>query len=299
MPTPPSRSRGTRRCARRGGCNVRTALAAAVFVVAAVTAGAQPVSTREWLIAGRLTQGGFVVGTAPPGTASLTVDGVAVRLTGDRRFIAGFGRDAAATATLVARLGDGTSDSRTIPVTPRHYDIESIPSLKQPPPDAPPDPVYDARRAVELAEIVAARTGDSDESGWDQAFAWPAHGRISGVYGSQRILGGVPKAPHLGLDVAAPAGAAVTAPADGTVRLAHGPFLLEGNLIMLDHGHGLVSAFLHLSRIDVKEGQHVARGDLLGLVGMTGRATGPHLHWALSWHTARLDPGLFVPAGGN
>ncbi len=186
-----------------------------------------------------------------------------------------------------------------MPVAPRHYEIESIPSLRQPPPDAPPDPVYDARRAVELAEIRDARAGDSDETGWQQAFAWPAHGRISGVYGSQRILGGVPKAPHLGLDVAAQAGEPVTAPADGTVRLAHGPFLLEGNLIMLDHGHGLVSAFLHLSRIDVREGQHVARGERLGLVGMTGRATGPHLHWALSWRSARLDPGLFVPEGEN
>lgn len=278
---------------------MRPLVFAAALVVVAATAGAQKVATREWLIAGRLTQGGFVVGTAPPDAVSVTVDATPVRLTGDRRFIAGFGRDAAPVATLVARFADGSIDRRTVPVAPRHYDIESIPSLKQPPPNAPPDPVYDARRAVELAEIRDARAGDSDERGWDQGFAWPAHGRISGVYGSQRILGGVPKAPHLGLDVAAPAGATVTAPADGMVRLAHGPFLLEGNLIMLDHGHGLVSAFLHLSRIDVREGQHVARGDRLGLVGMTGRATGPHLHWALSWHAARLDPALFVPAGGN
>ncbi len=272
---------------------------AAAIVVAASTVGAQPLNTREWLIAGHLTQGGIVVGTAPLGTLSVTVDGVPVRLSGDRRFLAGFGRDAPAAATLVAHLADGRSDRRTVAIAPRHYDIESIPSLKQPPPDAPPDPVYDARRAVELAEIARARAGESDENGWTQAFAWPAHGRISGVYGSQRILGGVPKAPHLGLDIAAPPGSPVTAPADGVVRLAHGPFLLEGNLIMLDHGHGLVSAFLHLSRIDVTEGQHVVRGAPLGLVGMTGRATGPHLHWALSWKSARLDPGLLVPEGGN
>lgn len=278
---------------------MRPLVFAAALVVVAATAGAQKVSTREWLIAGRLTQGGIVFGTAPPGTVSVTVDGSPVRLTGDRRFLAGFGRDAPDHATLVARLTDGSEDRRVVPIEPRHYDIESIPSLKQPPPDAPPDPVYDARRAVELHEIAAARAGESDETGWQQAFAWPAHGRISGVYGSQRILGGVPKAPHLGLDVAAPPGSPVTAPADGVVRLAHGPFLLEGNLVMLDHGHGLVSAFLHLSRIDVIAGQHVARGEQLGLVGMTGRATGPHLHWALSWRTARLDPGLFVPAGGN
>jgi murein DD-endopeptidase MepM/ murein hydrolase activator NlpD len=269
-------------------------------LVLLITVGAAPTAPpREWQIAGRLEQGGVVLGTAPVGATGVTVDGAAVRLTGDRRFIAGFGRDAAPTATIVAHFADGSNDLRTVPVAKRQWQIESIPSLKQPSPDAPPDPVYDARRKVELADIAAARVGDSDESGWEQAFAWPAHGRISGVYGSQRILGGVPKSPHLGLDVAAPPGTPVLAPADGTVRLAHGPFLLEGNLVMLDHGHGLVSAFLHLSRIDVREGQHVARGTPIGLVGMTGRATGPHLHWALSWRDARLDPGLFVPEGGN
>lgn len=269
-------------------------------LVLLIAVGAAPTAApREWQIAGKLEQGGVVFGTAPSGTMSVTVDGAGVRLTGDRRFIAGFGRDAAPTATIVAHFADGSSDLRTVPVAKRQWQIESIPSLKQPPPDAPPDPVYDARRKVDLAEIAAARVGDSDESGWDQAFAWPAHGRISGVYGSQRILGGVPKSPHLGLDVAAPPGTPVLAPADGTVRLAHGPFLLEGNLVMLDHGHGLVSAFLHLSRIDVREGQHVARGTPLGRVGMTGRATGPHLHWALSWRETKLDPGLFVPTGGN
>ncbi len=276
---------------------MRLAVAALALLVAASAAPTPP--PREWQIAGRLTQGGVVLGTAPVGTTSLTVDGAAVRLTGDRRFIAGFGRDIAPTTTIVAHFADGPSDARAVPVAKRAWKIESIPSLRQPPPDAPPDPVYDARRKVELAEIAAARAGDSDEGGWDQAFAWPAHGRVSGVYGSQRVLGGVPKSPHLGLDIAAPAGTPVRAPADGTVRLAHGPFLLEGNLVMLDHGHGLVSSFLHLSRIDVREGQHVARGAVVGRVGMTGRATGPHLHWALSWRDARLDPALFVPAGGN
>ncbi len=273
---------------------------AAALIVAAATVGAQPIATREWLIAGRLTQGGILFGTAPPGTVAVTVDGSPVRLTGDRRFLAGFGRDAPATATLVARLADGTTDRRVVSVEPRHYDIESIPSLKQRAPDAPPDPVYDARRAVELArdrrrprrrerrDRLAAgvrtgrRTGGSAASTARSASSAACRWRRTSASMS-------PRRP----------GSPVTAPADGVVRLAHGPFLLEGNLIMLDHGHGLVSAFLHLSRIDVKEGEHVTRGEQLGLVGMTGRATGPHLHWALSWRSARLDPGLFVPEGGN
>lgn len=279
---------------------MRWQIAALVFAAAAgTTATGQQLSTREWQIAGNLEQGGAIFGTAPPGTVSLTFDGAPLRLTGDRRFLAGLGRDAPAEALVVARFADGTTDQRIVPVAARTWQIESIPSLRQPSPDAPPDPVYDARRALELAEIAASRAGDSDETGWTQAFAWPAHGRISGVYGSQRILGGVPKSPHLGLDVAAPTGTEVLAPAAGTVRLARGPFLLEGNLVMLDHGHGLTSAFLHLSRIDVRVGEHVERGAPIGRIGMTGRATGPHLHWALSWRAARLDPALFVPAGGN
>ena len=269
-----------------------TMLAAAVLVTAALPAGqltslivpaaAPPV----WRIAGEAVQGGLLFGTAPPGTQSLTLDRQPVRLTGDGRFLIGFGRDATG-GTLTATLADGSIAVRSITVQPRQWQIESIPSLAQSTVD---DPVYDARRAVEVARIAAARAGVSDETGWMQAFAWPAHGRISGVYGSQRILGGVPKSPHYGVDIAAKAGSPVLAPADGIVRFADGPLSLEGNLVMLDHGHGLVSAFLHLSRLDVHEGDRVHRGDQLGLVGKTGRATGPHLHWAINWGNVRVDP---------
>lgn len=278
----------------------RPAAAALTIGLAAATAlllgiaAPPPLPPPVWTIAGRATQGGLVFGTAPVGTVALSLDGAPVRLTGDRRFVVGFGRDAPPRAHLEARFAARSSDVRAIDVSPRAWQIESIPGLRQPPPDAPPNPEYDARRAGEVAEIAAARTGSSDETGWSQAFAWPATGRISGVFGSQRILGGVPKSPHLGLDIAAPAGTPVVAPADGTVRVARGPFLLEGNLVMLDHGRGLVSAFVHLSRIDVRVGEHVARGTIIGAIGMTGRATGPHLHWGLSWNEVKLDPELLV-----
>lgn len=274
---------------------MRLATALALFVALSAAAPGPRITPIEWQMSGRMTQGGALFGTAPIGTTRVTVDGVAVRLTGDRRFVAGFGRDAPAQSTVVATFADGSTDARTVAVTPRTYEIESIPSLKQAPPDAPPDLVYEALRKSETEAIAAARMGQSDETGWTQAFIWPAEGRISGVYGSQRILGGVPKAPHLGTDVAAPTGTPILAPAAGTVRIAGRKFSLEGNLVMLDHGHGLVSAFLHLSRVDVVPGQHVERGERIGAVGMTGRATGPHLHWALSWDEVKLDPALFVP----
>jgi murein DD-endopeptidase MepM/ murein hydrolase activator NlpD len=128
--------------------------------------------------------------------------------------------------------------------------------------------------------------------GWRQRFVWPAQGRISGVFGSQRIYRGEPGAYHSGVDVAGGAGAPVVAPADGVVVLAAAdkPFTLEGHLLIIDHGMGLNSAFLHLSRIDVREGDRVRQGQRIGAIGASGRTTGPHLHWAVKWRSARVDP---------
>lgn len=274
---------------------MRLATAAALFVALSAAAPGPRITPLEWQISGRMMQGGAVFGTAPAGTVAVTVDGIPVRLSGDRRFVAGFGRDAGPASTVIARLADGGDDRRTVAIAPRVYEVESIPGLRQAPVNAPLDPVYEALRKSETDETAAARKGQSDETGWQQAFIWPATGRISGVYGSQRILGGVPKSPHLGTDIAAPSGTAVLAPAQGIVRVAGRRFSLEGNLVMLDHGHGLVSSYLHLSRVDVVIGQRVERGDTIGAVGMTGRATGPHLHWAISWSDVKLDPALFVP----
>src|SRR6185503_1344826 len=152
-------------------------------------------------------------------------------------------------------------------------------------------------RDVELARIAAARARGSASLGWAQRFVWPAHGRLSGVFGSQRVYrGGVPAAYHSGTDIAPGAGALVVAPADGVVTLAPPPmFSLEGNLVILDHGMGLSSAFLHLSSVSVRPGDVVHQGQPIGRVGATGRATGPHLHWSMVWNGARIDPQSVVP----
>ena len=160
-------------------------------------------------------------------------------------------------------------------------------------------PEYQRVRAAEVARIEAARAADADSDGWRQTFRWPARGRISTLFGSQRIYaGGVAGDYHSGVDVAryvnGPVleGTPARAPADGVVVLAttDHPFTLEGNLVMIDHGFGLVSALMHLSRIDVVAGEHVRQGQPIGLIGMTGRATGPHLHWGMTWRGARIDP---------
>ena len=153
-----------------------------------------------------------------------------------------------------------------------------------------------ALRRPELARIEAARARNSASDGWRQSFIWPVEGRISGRFGSQRIYRGEPAAYHSGLDIAPGAGVPYVAPADGVVVLAaESPFTLEGNLLIIDHGMGLNSAFLHSSRLAVKEGDVVKQGQLLGYVGATGRATGPHLHWSIKWRDSRLDPLLFLP----
>lgn len=249
-------------------------------------------------LAGTAVQGGLVFGTAPDGTTALALDGVPVALAPGGRFMLGFGRDAPPAATLTATLGTSETVTEVIAVTPRQFRIQSLPNVA---PRPVPDAEFEARRPAELAEIKAARSGVTLANGWTQAFIWPARGPITGVYGSQRIYAGVPGSTHSGLDIAAPPGALIVAPAAGVVRLAGGPFTLEGNLVMLDHGYGLVSSFLHLSRIDVKTGQVLAQGDPIGRVGATGRASGPHLHWGMSWgaEAVRVDPQLLLPPQGK
>ncbi len=233
-------------------------------------------------------QGGYVLGWVPTGSVKLTLDGQDIAFAPDGRFALGFGRDAPPLSELTAVLRDGRAVSLTVPVAPRQWRLENLPTLPRLP---QPSAEFEARRPVELAQIDAARRQMSKIDGWRQRFIWPAKGRISGVFGSQRIYAGEPGAPHNGVDVAGGAGAPVVAPADGVVVLAaESPFTLEGHLVMVDHGMGLSSAFLHLSRIDVKRGQAVKQGDPIGAIGMTGRATGPHLHWGLRWREARLDP---------
>jgi murein DD-endopeptidase MepM/ murein hydrolase activator NlpD len=271
------------------------ALAAPTQPVAAPsTAASAPAPTTTFHWQGTLSQGGLIRGTGPTGTMTVTLDDRPVPIAADGGFVIGFDRDAPAIATLVATLSDGRRVPQQLTIAPRAWRIERLATLPRVP---MPDPVFAERRPPELAAIAAARARGTTASGWRQPFIWPAIGRISGLFGAQRIYRGEPGAYHGGVDIAKATGAVVRAPADGVVILAADhPFTLEGNLLMIDHGLGLNSAFLHLSRIDVRDGQAVRQGDPIGLVGATGRATGAHLHWGLRWGEARLDPMLVTGA---
>lgn len=237
---------------------------------------------------GQLSQGGLIRGQAPTGAVLVTLDGQAVSLAPDGAFLAGFDRDAGPSAELVATLSDGRQVRQPLTIAPRDWRIERLNTLPKYP---VPDPEFQRLRPPELAQIRAARLAVTDAEGWRQTLAWPVTGRISGLFGAQRIYRGEPGSYHSGTDVAVPTGTIVRAPADGVVILAaQQPFTLEGHLLMLDHGQGLNSAFLHLSRIDVRPGDHVRQGQPIGAVGATGRATGPHLHWSLQWRGRKLDP---------
>ena len=238
-------------------------------------------------------QGGLAHGNVPPGTTRLVIDGKEAGFAADGLFIVGFGRDHAATTLITAYRADGTNVTEILPVLPTAWRIENLRSL---PRRRLPDAEFEAIRSLELAQIETARKAATGANGWRQRFIWPVPGRITGQFGAQRIYAGEPGAPHNGVDLAGAVGTPVLAPADGVVILAAtAPFTLEGNLLMLDHGLGLNSAFLHLSRIDVKLGEQVRQGQQIGAIGMTGRATGPHLHWGMKWQDERIDPAMLAP----
>jgi murein DD-endopeptidase MepM/ murein hydrolase activator NlpD len=243
-------------------------------------------------IADTASQGGVLIGTVSPNAQSITLDDAVIDIAEDGSFLLGFNRDAANQALLRVTYASGRSESRNITVKPRAWDIERVNLARR---KRTASESFKRRRAPELAQIVAARAVRSDIQGWRQQFVWPAKGRISGRFGNQRIYRGEPGGYHTGVDIARPNGTPIVAPADGVVTLAASkPFSLEGNLLMLDHGMGLNSAFLHLSKIAVSKGDVVKKGQYIGNIGSTGSATGPHLHWSMKWNAARLDPMLLT-----
>jgi len=272
-----------------------SAAAVPAAIVYAETNDAEPSAFREAVkfgFSGEAIQGGVMIGDAPAGTRSLSFDGESIPIDEDGKFIIAFNRDAGQAANLVATLDNGQAVRQFINIAPRNWKIEHVSINRR---ATTRSAAFLARRGPELAQINAARAVHSGSKGWRQSFVWPAKGRISGQFGSQRIYNGDPGSYHSGVDIAAPAGTYFVAPADGVVTLAaSSPFTLEGNLLMIDHGMGLNSAFLHSSEILVKEGQAVKRGEPIGRIGATGSATGPHLHWSMKWNAARIDPILLT-----
>jgi murein DD-endopeptidase MepM/ murein hydrolase activator NlpD len=240
----------------------------------------------------RAEQGQLVFGRADPACRVQVGDRV-LRITTDGRFAFGIGRDASGRIELVVTDATGHRQIANVDVLARRFAIQRIdgvpPAMVEPPPDIA------ARITRERAAIAASRTRDDDRPDFATPFIWPVRGRISGVFGSQRIFNGIPKAPHLGLDIAAPTGTAIIAPAPGVIVFTQPDQYLNGGVVVIDHGHGVSSTFIHMHRIDVAVGDRLEQGDPVGQVGATGRTTGPHLHWGLNWFDVQLDPWPLLP----
>ncbi len=236
-------------------------------------------------------QGAMVVGRTASGNR-VKLEGRALRVSADGVFVFAIARDAVKAAGLEIIWFDDVTEWTHVDVTPRDWPIEKINGV--PPATVNPPPEIAARIAREQSLVAAVRTRDDAREDFAQPFIWPVQGRISGRFGNQRVYNGTPKSPHSGMDIAAANGTPVKAPAGGIVTFASMSLYLTGGTVVIDHGAGVSSNFLHLSRIDVKVGDRVKQGQVFAAVGATGRATGPHLHWGMNWFDTRIDPLLVL-----
>ena len=243
----------------------------------------------------RISQGALVTGRADPGSR-VSFEGQPLRVSPRGVFAFGLGRDAGPQAVLVVVSPNGAREERRVAVAPREWDIQRLEGL--PGRMVTPDAGDMARIRAEQERLNAARRTDTAVPHFAEGFDWPARGRISGVYGSQRILNGQPRAPHLGLDVAVPVGTPLAAAAGGRVTLAEDLYF-TGNTLLIEHGHGVTTLYAHMSRFDVRAGEEVSRGQVVGASGATGRVTGPHLHLGLFWLSTSLDPRPVLPDPGR
>ncbi|TCZ66146.1 M23 family metallopeptidase [Roseicella aquatilis] len=236
-------------------------------------------------------QGQLVTGRVAPGSR-LALDGRAVRVGPGGEYAFGFGRDHGPEAVLTVTPPGGHPQPQALAVARREWKVQSIKGL--PPAQVTPDAEALRRIAAERERLAAARAVDSPQPFFAEGFVLPARGRVSGVFGSQRILNGEPRQPHYGFDIAAPVGTPLHAACSGRVTLA-AEFFFFGRIIVLDHGHGVSTLYAHCAEIEVAEGQRVAAGQRIGAIGMTGRVTGPHLHFGLSWFSTWLDAEPVLP----
>ena len=240
---------------------------------------------------GHLTQGGLVTGQLD-NAQSVSLNGKSLKLADNGLFVFGFGRDAKPVHTLSWVDKTGKGHSQDLVITLRDYDIDKITGVAKK--YVSPPKALSERISREAIAVRKARAVNSDLEYFLQPVLRPAKGRISGVYGSQRYFNGEPRRPHFGLDIANKTGSPVYAPISGTVVFAEPDLYYSGGTLILDHGHGVTSTYIHLSKLDVKVGQKIEQGTKVAEIGATGRVTGPHLDWRFNWQGERLDPALLM-----
>ena len=239
---------------------------------------------------GYFIQGGYVKGKTSS-KIKIKFENRAIYLGKKNKFILGFGRDYPEVANLKFNI-DNKWINKTLKIKKNKYKIQKIDGLPKKF-VSPPKQIYE--RIIKENELIAkVRTLNSKVEYTFQDFLLPADGIITGVFGSQRILNGKPRRPHYGIDIATKKGSKVISPTDAIVRLSKRNLYFTGGTVMLDHGHGITSVYSHLSKVLVKNNDKIQKGDVIGLVGSTGRSTGPHLDWRINWFDQRLDPMMFI-----
>jgi len=235
--------------------------------------------------------GALMFGSTAPG-AEVEVLGHTQQAGADGSFVFGLGRDAKGEIEITATLGDKQL-TQAYSVKSREYNIQRIEGVASKY-VSPPESVLERIRD-EARRVREARKLNTQAEFFRDTFIWPAEGPITGVYGSQRFYNGVPKRPHYGLDIAGPTGTPVYAPVAGQVSFADTDLYYSGGTLIIDHGRGVSSTFIHLSELLVEKGDRVKQGQLIAKIGATGRVTGPHLDWRVNWFDYRLDPQLLLP----
>ena len=277
---------------------MKSAVRRAIGAATAMFLAAPAVHGECLQFSGALEQGGFIWGRVEPGSA-VRLGEELLDVLPDGTTFAGFGRDAPPEVELV--VSGPANCSQTLQVARREYNIQRVEGVPQATVTPPPEQLERIRR--EAALVADARAPSIERPELIEkvlaGFVWPARGPISGVYGSQRFYNGEPRNPHYGVDVAVPKGTPVHAPAAGVVTLAEPDLYFSGGTVILDHGYRLSSTFLHMSEVSVQVGDELQAGDLIGAVGSTGRATGPHLDWRMNWRQERIDPQLLAPPRPN
>lgn len=238
-------------------------------------------------------QGGLIIGKTQPENRIQFFDrNVRVNSNGD--FVFGLGRDVKPRVELIEIMPSGEQIKHQFTVSQRTYNEQRIEGVPNRTVNIPEEALTRIRKEGYLTK--EARKVNSGRQDFLTEFIWPAKGIISGVYGSRRIYNGQPRRPHYGVDIAAPQGSPVVAPASGKVVLVHNDMYFSGGTLIVDHGHGITSTFIHLYKVLVKEGDEIQQGQLIAEIGSSGRATGPHLDWRMNWFKQRLDPQLLFDA---
>ncbi|RWU12147.1 M23 family metallopeptidase [Pseudidiomarina gelatinasegens] len=270
---------------------MRKILVAILAIAATAQAHEQPV-TPDIDIRGALTSGTLLIGDVHS-AERVELNGEPLRMTPEGQVVFGFGRDQHGAQELTLFDHHGRKFKKTLQIKPRQYKIDRVDGVPQQ--TVTPDPEQQQRAKREAAQVWTARNNAlSDRTDFLAQVKMPAQGRISGVYGSQRIFNGTPRNPHFGLDIAAPTGSPVLAPWSGKVILAENDLFYSGGTLIIDHGYGVTSTYIHLHKLHAAVGDEVAQGQKIAEIGATGRVTGPHLDWRINWRHERLDPALVI-----